>query len=179
MKTLIICAPNTAFNLSKLSPWKPNLPVNYPTEKLNHPLSTIKPRASAKGFSSTGPPSTSASDVNKKSMRGKYNDDDELPKSVMYRVIRRILFSVGVPMALGLALMHIFGELKEQHVWTAPLWLPFLTTLLTFGASTVGIAYGALSTSLDEEEQGSFFGVEQVQKNWVEMWKEDEDAKAT
>ncbi|KAG4939620.1 hypothetical protein AAZX31_16G161600 [Glycine max] len=180
MKTLI-CAPNAAFNLSKLSPWKPNFQAyhHHPTHKLNYPFTTLKPRASAKGFSSTGPPTVASDNANttKKPMRRKNNDDDddELPQEVMYRLIGRILFSVGVPMGLGLALLGLFGELKEKHVWDAPLWLPFLTTLLTFGASSLGIAYGALSTSLDAEKEGSFLGVEQLQKNWVEMWQEKQE----
>ncbi|RDX90066.1 putative protein PAM68-like protein, partial [Mucuna pruriens] len=172
MKTLI-CAPNAALNLSKRCPRKTNFPHYYPAQNLNHPFSTLTPRASAKGFSTE--PSTVKSDE-KKPTRGKSNDDDELSTEVMYRVIRRILFSVGVPMGLGLGFLYLFGELKEKHVWDAPLWLPFLTTFLTFGASTVGIAYGALSTSLDAEKEGSFLGLEQIQKNWVETWKEEEDA---
>ncbi|KAK7315141.1 hypothetical protein VNO77_33673 [Canavalia gladiata] len=176
MKTLI-CASNPALYLSKFSPpWKPKFPTFYPAEKLNHPLSTIKPHASTKGFSSSRPSSVEESDVtnNKKPIRGKNNGDDELPKEVMYRITGRILFAVGVPMGLGLAFLHLFGELKDAQVWDAPLWVPFLTTFLTFGASTIGIAYGALSTSLDAEKKGSFLGLEQVQKNWVEMWQEED-----
>nr|KYP61918.1 hypothetical protein KK1_016432 [Cajanus cajan] len=177
MKTLIICAPNATLNLSKPSPRKQNLPLIH-AEKLKQPLITSKPpRASAKGFSS---PSV-ASDVDKKEkpMRKKNKDDEDLPTSVMYRIIRRILVSVVVPMGLGLAFLHLFGELKENKVYDAPLWLPFVTTLLTFGASSIGIAYGTLSTSLEEEKEGSFLGFEQVQKNWVEMWQEEEDEDAT
>lgn len=77
-------------------------------------------------------------------------------------------------MALGLAFLHIFGVIKEQHLWNVPLWLPLLTTFLTFGASTMGIAYGALSTSWDEERKGSILGFEEAQKNWVEMWREED-----
>ncbi|XP_027359039.1 uncharacterized protein PAM68-like [Abrus precatorius] len=176
MKTLI-CASNPILNLSKSTPWKPKFPSFHPYQ--NHPsLSTLKPHASAKGFSTR--PSNVENDVIKtdtrKPNRGKNNEDDELPKEVMYRVTGRILFCVGVPMGLGLAFLHLFGELKERQVWDAPLWVPFLTTLLTFGASTIGIAYGALSTSLDSEKKGSFLGLEQVQNNWVEMWKEDSES---
>ncbi|KAL2334795.1 hypothetical protein Fmac_016008 [Flemingia macrophylla] len=174
MKTLIICAPKATLNLSKPSPWKPNF-----LPKPNHPIIRLKPpSASAKGFS---PPSV-AGDVNKneKPLRRRNNDGDEdLPTPVMYRLIRRILFSVVVPMGLGLTFLHVFGVLKENQVYDAPLWLPFVTTLLTFGASSIGIAYGALSTSLEEESEGSFLGLEQFQKNWVEMWQEEEKDDAT
>ncbi|XP_027923891.1 uncharacterized protein PAM68-like [Vigna unguiculata] len=182
MKTLI-CAPNSSLILSKLSPCRPNFPASYPTQKLNHPSSTLKPYASAKGFSSTPP--TVRRNANERPIRRKNIDDDgvvadsddELPRTVIYRIIRRILFSVGVPMGLGLMFMHIFGVLRENQVYDAPRWLAFITAFLTFGASSVGIAYGALSASLDAEKDGSFLGVEQIQKNWEDMWQEEEAAK--
>ncbi|KAK2366790.1 protein PAM68, chloroplastic [Trifolium repens] len=91
----------------------------------------------------------------------------------MYRIIGRILFSVLVPMALGLSFLHLYGELKEREIWNGPLWIPFLTTLVTFGASALGIAYGVLSTSLDAEREGSLLGFQEVEKNWVEMWQQE------
>lgn len=80
-------------------------------------------------------------------------------------------------MAFGVTLLKIFQAIKEQNLWDVPIWLPFFTTFLTFGASTVGIAYGTLSTSLDPEKKGSLFGWEDAQKNWVEMWKEEDEAR--
>ncbi|KAJ1404403.1 PAM68-like [Sesbania bispinosa] len=180
MKTLL-CASNPSLYLTKSSPRKPKFPPFHPTttEKLSyhHPFSTLKPLASAKGFSSSRP-SIVESDVTgkRKPSRRDNNEDDEIPREVFYRIIRRILFSVGVPMGLGLAFLHLYGELKDRQIWDAPLWVPFMTTLLTFGASALGIAYGTLSTSLDAEREGSFLGLDEVQKNWVEMWQEDQDA---
>ena len=182
MKTLI-CASNPTLYLSRFPPRKTNFPAFNPTslEKLNYPLSTIKPHAyNAKGFSGSSRPSTIESDLvtsKKPNNKGKNNDgDDEIPKEVFNRIIVRILVSVGVPMGLGLALLYVFGELKERGIWDMPMWIPFLTTFLTFGASTLGIAYGTLSTSLDAEREGSFLGLNEVQKNWVEMWKEEDES---
>ncbi|GFP81020.1 uncharacterized protein pam68-like [Phtheirospermum japonicum] len=90
-------------------------------------------------------------------------------------MISRILFYVGVPLAIGFAFLQLFGVAKEQNLWDVPKWLPFLTTFITFGASALGIAFGSLSTSLDADEEGSFLGFEQVGKNWGEMWKEEEE----
>ncbi|KAG8492033.1 hypothetical protein CXB51_015764 [Gossypium anomalum] len=42
---------------------------------------------------------------------------------------------------------HTTGYPKERNLWDVPLWLPFLTTFNTFGASTLRIAYGTLSAS--------------------------------
>lgn len=178
MKTLI-CSSQTPRHLSNPPPWKPRSPFLHPTTLLNleHPIkSTLKQRANAaKGF--TGKPPTALKETStrtEKSNKTNNDDDDEVPQVVYYRMITRILTFVGVPMAVGLALLHIFGVIKEQQMWDVPLWLPFTTTFLTFGASTMGIAYGALSTSWDPERKGSVFGFEEVQKNWVEVWKEED-----
>lgn len=171
MKTLI-CATNQSLNLSKFSPWKPKF-SSFPKK----PLTTLKPHASSnsKGFSSSKPSTIKTNDITtmNKNPNNK-EDEDEIPKVVLYRIIGRILFSVLVPMALGLSFLHLYGELKDRQIWNAPLWVPFLTTLITFGASSLGIAYGVLSSSLDEEREGTLFGLQEVEKNWVEMWKEED-----
>ena len=114
-----------------------------------------------------------------KSHRGKNgkddDDDDKIPEAVWERIMFRILFYVGVPLVTGVALLQVFSIMKEQNLWDVPIWLPFLTTFLTFGASALGIAYGTLSTSWDAQREGSFLGFEEAQKNWVEIWKEEEE----
>ncbi|KAJ6367975.1 hypothetical protein OIU78_000533 [Salix suchowensis] len=117
---------------------------------LNNPPSTWKAQANAKGFGST-PPSVQETSIKKTSSDA---DDEKIPEEVMYRIIKRVLASVGAPMALSFASMQ-----------------------LILGASVCGIAYGALSTSMDPNEKGSFLGFEQIQKNWVEMWREEDEGK--
>jgi hypothetical protein len=179
MKTLIF-ASNPSLHFSKHSPFKPKLPIFHPktSKKFNYKLTTLKPQASAKGFSNTRKPSSTNKKNNdvtiNKNPNNKDNDEeDEIPTVVMYRIIGRILFSVLVPMALGLSFLHLYGELKEREIWNGPLWIPFMTTLITFGASALGIAYGVLSTSLDAEREGSLLGFQEVEKNWVEMWQQE------
>ncbi|KAL7586036.1 uncharacterized protein PAM68-like [Lactuca sativa] len=100
--------------------------------------------------------------------------DDKIEDVVMGRIITRILFNVGVPLVTGLGLLQVFSVIKEQNLWQIPRWLPFLTTFITFGASTLGIAYGTLSTSWDSEKKGSILGFEEAKENWVRMWEEDD-----
>ncbi|PWA93032.1 hypothetical protein CTI12_AA075800 [Artemisia annua] len=40
--------------------------------------------------------------------------------------------------------------------------------------STLGIAYGTLSTSWDADNKGSILGFEEAKENWVKMWEEDD-----
>ncbi|XP_057446005.1 uncharacterized protein PAM68-like [Lotus japonicus] len=182
MKSLV-CASHPTLYLPNYSSWKPKFrafhPITAEKQPNYYPLTTPKPpRANAKGFSNR--PSTTETDIvpSKNRRRGvNEEEDEELPRVVLYRIIGRILFSVGVPLVLGLALLDLYGELKDRGIWDAPLWIPFTTTLLTFGASTLGIAYGTLSASLDAEREGTFLGLNEVQRNWVEMW-EEEDKKS-
>ncbi|XP_073001891.1 uncharacterized protein PAM68-like [Typha latifolia] len=104
------------------------------------------------------------------------NEDDEIPEVVFNRMIRRILVVVGTPMASGIGLLYVLSSLRQMHVLEVPGWLPFVTILLSFGTSAFGIAYGTLSTSWDPNKEGSFLGWEEAQKNWPELWK-DEDEK--
>ncbi|KAK9293322.1 hypothetical protein L1049_021314 [Liquidambar formosana] len=182
MKTLV-CAEKPPLYITKPSPWRPRpiSPTLHPTpmKNIHHPTRTWKLHAEAKGFgglSSTIPDKRIQRETVTRKNSGKNDDDDDqIPKVVFERMIVRILLSVGVPMAIGLALLHLFGIVKEQHLWDVPLWLPVLTTFFTFGTSALGIAYGTLSTSWDAEKKGSLLGVEEAQQNWVEMWREEED----
>ncbi|XP_022140980.1 uncharacterized protein PAM68-like [Momordica charantia] len=182
MKALL-CSYRQALHLSEPPPWKPRSRINDSTITKNLTnLSRIARgdvRVNAKGF--TGTPATAKErEAAARKISGQNNssndDDDEISEAVSNRIITRILAFVGVPMAFGVALLKIFETIKEQKVWDVPIWLPFLTTFLTFGASTIGIAYGTLSASLDPEKEGSLFGWEEAQKNWVEMWKEEDEA---
>ncbi|CAL4931973.1 unnamed protein product [Urochloa decumbens] len=108
-------------------------------------------------------------------------DDDELPQPVFDRILRRILFLVGVPMASGVALLNGYDALKRGQGVEVPAWLPLLTILLAFGTSALGIAYGTLSASWDPEKEGSLLGIDEARANWPVLWEEEiekEKAKA-
>uniref|UniRef100_A0A2P2JWX7 Uncharacterized protein n=1 Tax=Rhizophora mucronata TaxID=61149 RepID=A0A2P2JWX7_RHIMU len=173
----LLCVQKSPPCLGKLSPRKPLAPAFHPTgtQTLNNPSSrTWKLHPNAKGFARSTR-SIEESAINKTSKTDKNNEEEAIPEEVIYRIGGRILVLVGVPMALGIASLHIFGIIKEQHVWDVPVWIPFTTTLLFFGASTFGIPYGALSASLDPKQKGSFLGFEEARHNWAEMWKEEEN----
>ncbi|KAH6804591.1 hypothetical protein C2S51_032838 [Perilla frutescens var. frutescens] len=175
MTTLTILQLITPRHFTKPNPWP----------KIHRPLLTNRRQTrriydGAKGFTSSPKGgakrgNTSTNNENR-SGGGGDDDDDKIPDVVWERMISRILFYVGVPLAIGFALLKGFDVVIENGLWDVPKWLPFLTTFITFGASALGIAYGSLSTSLNAAEEGSFLGFEQVQKNWVEMWKEEDGA---
>lgn len=179
MKTLV-CSSQPSLCLSKSSPWKlKNQSLQFHRTALQitkHERKTLYTHTNAKGFGSNAPGSstkeTPADEFPNKTANG---DSEEIPQAVFERMLIRIGVSVGLPMAIGIAFLQFFGVVKEQQLWDVPLWVPFLTTLLFFGASSLGLAYGALSTSWNPDKKGSLLGLEQAQQNWVEIWKEEED----
>nr|GMD53751.1 Sterol regulatory element-binding protein cleavage-activating protein, putative [Ipomoea batatas] len=79
------------------------------------------------------------------------------------------------PMATGLVLVQILGTVKERGIWDVPNWVPILTIFVFLSASTLGVAYGALSASWVSDREGSALGFEEARRNWAEMWREEDD----
>ncbi|KAL3524324.1 hypothetical protein ACH5RR_017158 [Cinchona calisaya] len=179
MKILTSIEPLPLYITRTPPPWNQRNPIPY-NKSLNGPK--FHPRkwalhAEAKGFNRLQQQKDGANEARKSYRRNNNGEDndDKIPDVVWERILFRILFYVGVPLVAGIFILQVFGTIKEQNLWDVPIWLPFLTTFITFGASALGIAYGTLSTSWDPEREGSFLGFEEAQKNWVDMWKEEDD----
>ena len=99
--------------------------------------------------------------------------DDEIPQAVFDRILQRILFTVGVPMASGVALLNVYDAVKRGRGVEVASWVQLLTILLSFGTSALGIAYGTLSASWDPDKEGSLLGFDELRTNWPELWKEE------
>ncbi|CAD6204280.1 unnamed protein product [Miscanthus lutarioriparius] len=104
---------------------------------------------------------------------GEVDDDDELPQPVFDRILRRIAFTVGLPMASGVALLNVYDALKRGQGVVLPSWVPLLTILVAFGTSALGIAYGTLSASWDPDKEGSLLGIDEARANWPVLWQEE------
>ena len=79
-------------------------------------------------------------------------------------MVRRILISTGVPSLLGVSTILLSYWMVSRSLLTIP---PGITLLLSgsfFLLGLVGLSYGVLSASW-EEEAGSLFGVEQLGLN--------------
>ncbi|XP_076901937.1 uncharacterized protein PAM68-like [Bidens hawaiensis] len=166
----------TVYSVELASTYITTLPFKSPSQNHIPVTKRWKINSQAKGFNRSNLEKKKVM-INEEKMRKMKEDaeaDDKIPDVVMNRMIVRILFNVGVPLVTGLGLLQVFSVIKEQNLWQIPRWLPFLTTFITFGASTIGIAYGTLSTSWDAENKGSLLGFREARKNWVQMWEEDE-----
>ncbi|KAK4745408.1 hypothetical protein SAY87_011720 [Trapa incisa] len=162
-KLFVTTSPNNALNIS--SPIRGHAPTP-----------AMRVRVNAKGF--MGPKPTSSQKVGGSRSGGVEEKEEEvveerIPQVVFERMIVRIVGFVGVPMAAGVGLLHVLGVMKERQLWEVPLWVPFLTTLVCFGASALGITYGSLSSSWDPDRTGSVLGFEEARQNWAEMWRDE------
>ncbi len=103
-----------------------------------------------------------------------------IPKVVSQRMIRRVAAFCGVPTLLGIAtlvasyLLIVFADIK----------LPPIAVLLVnmglFGLGVLGITYGVLSSSWEEDKDGSLLGLSEFSVNWERMtavWRETRQNK--
>ncbi len=96
-----------------------------------------------------------------------------LPKVVSDRMARRMAVFCGVPTVLGMATL-IAGYIAISHGVKPPGILVLLLSMGFLGLSVLGLTYGILSASWDEEVAGSKLGVQEFGVNWGRMvaaWK--------
>ena len=98
-----------------------------------------------------------------------------IPEVVSQRMIRRVAGFCGIPTALGITSLIVSYLL----VTLADIQLPPIAVLLVnmglFGLGVVGITYGVLSASWDEETPGTFLGFDEFSTNWgrmTEVWRD-------
>jgi Photosynthesis affected mutant 68 len=98
-----------------------------------------------------------------------------IPKVVSQRMIRRVLFFCGVPSALGIfTLVAGYLLISYAKVELPPL-LILLVNMGLFGLGVIGITYGVLSASWDEDRVGGLLGLSEFGVNFgrmVEAWRE-------
>jgi Photosynthesis affected mutant 68 len=96
-----------------------------------------------------------------------------LPKVVSDRMARRMVVFCGVPTVLGMATL-IAGYVAITHGIKPPGVLVLLASMGFLGLSVLGLTYGILSASWDEEVAGTKLGWQEFVVNWGRMlaaWK--------
>ncbi|KAL6005863.1 hypothetical protein ACLOJK_039908 [Asimina triloba] len=140
------------------------------------PLLAVK---SPKGF---GPPANRTNEKRKRRGRDEVDgeDDDEtyegdnedtIPEVVTNRMMRRMGFSVGTPLAIGLMFFPFFYYLKMVAKVDVPTWIPVIVSFFFFGTALLGVSYGIVSSSWDPLREGSFWGWTEARKNWPVFWQ--------
>jgi hypothetical protein len=98
-----------------------------------------------------------------------------IPDVVSRRMIRRMALFCGVPSGLGVASFFIFYWVVSHDWFEIPPYAVFAATLGLFGLGVVGLSYGILSTSWDENRVGGWFGWQEFTlnaKRLFEAWRE-------
>lgn len=138
------------------------------------PNSPEKPAA----ISAETSPKSSAS--SRKRTQKASKDANAIPEVVNRRMMARIGLFSGTPTLLG-----IFSLVGSYFVVTREWFpLPSIATLLVslgfFGLGVLGVSYGALSASWDEDDEGSKLGFQEFKTNlgrMIETWKSSKEEK--
>jgi hypothetical protein len=97
-----------------------------------------------------------------------------IPEVVSRRMAKRMLIFSGAPTLLGLSSFPVSYFIFSSHLVDLPNVVVLLVSLGFFGLGIVGLSYGVLSASWDEEQPGSALGIAEFQLNLgrtIENWK--------
>jgi hypothetical protein len=98
----------------------------------------------------------------------------EIPQAVSQRMMRRMAFFCGVPTTLGM-LTFVVSYVIVSHEWLKlPNYAVLIISLSCFGLGFLGLSYGVLSASWEEETPGSLLGFEEFGTNWqrtISTWR--------
>ncbi len=100
-----------------------------------------------------------------------------IPDVVSRRMIRRIAWGSGVPTLLGMS-TFVVSYFAVNNGVPLPTYAVLLVSLGWFGLGVLGVSYGVLSASWDEDP-GSRLGWNELQTNWARLtseWKANNEA---
>ncbi|NJM69552.1 MAG: DUF3464 family protein [Scytonema sp. RU_4_4] len=98
-----------------------------------------------------------------------------IPQVVSQRMIRRVAGFCGIPTALGISTLIISYLLLIYAGIKLPPIAVLLVNMAFFGLGVLGITYGVLSASWDEQRVGGLLGWNEFTTNWGRMvatWRE-------
>lgn len=107
-------------------------------------------------------------------------EETAIPKVVSQRMVRRVAIFCGIPTFLGIGtLVGSYLLLTYADVELPPLAV-LLVNLGFFGLGVLGITYGVLSASWDENRAGGLLGLSEFSTNFgrmVQGWRESRQNK--
>jgi len=143
-------------------PFEPRRKKKKPTKKspVTAPVADTKPKNSAESKKANKPPFE----------RGEKNASlSAIPDGVSKRMVRRMALFSGIPTALGISSFVVFYLIVSNELFKVPTTAVLLVSLGFFGLGVLGLSYGILSTSWDEDRLGSWFGFEEFTLNFGRM----------
>jgi len=88
-----------------------------------------------------------------------------IPEGVSRRMVRRMAFFSGIPTSLGILSFSLFYWIVSQVVFELPPYTVVLVSMGLFGLGVLGLSYGLISASWDEQRHGTWFGWDEFTTN--------------
>ncbi|WP_088894221.1 PAM68 family protein [Leptolyngbya ohadii] len=123
--------------------------------------------------------STAAKPTSSRVDRGTTVQQTAIPDVVSRRMIKRMALLCGIPSALGMSTFIVSYLLVVNDLFKVPTYAVLLVSLGWFGLGVLGLSYGVLSASWDEETAGSLVGWSEFTTNFGRMtsaWRSSKDA---
>lgn len=89
-----------------------------------------------------------------------------VPEVVSKRMVSRIALFCGIPSALGILTFIVSYIVVSQQWFKLPNAAVVLVSMGFFGLGVLGLSYGVISASWDEEIPGSKLGWKEFTTNW-------------
>jgi Photosynthesis affected mutant 68 len=92
-----------------------------------------------------------------------------IPEVVSRRMVRRMALLCGIPTVLGISTFFVSYFLVTQEIASLPNVAVVLVSMGFFGLGVLGLTYGVLSASWDEDSPGSAVGWTEFTTNFGRM----------
>ena len=120
-------------------------------------------------------PSSQPQPQNSKDTKRRYTrEETAIPEKVSQRMLSRMVVLAGLPLLMGLGTFIGSYFIITQDLLVFPHTLVVIISMGFFGLSVVGLSYGVLSASWDEQVSGSIVGWQEFKLNLGRMqdgWK--------
>jgi hypothetical protein len=133
-------------------------------------------KAPIKGEKASTSPKASAKPTSQKSRQ-----TAAIPDIVSKRMARRMAVFCGIPTSFGMVTFVVSYIVVTRGIFKLPNVAVLLVSMGFFGLGVLGLSYGFLSASWDEEQVGSLLGFEEFRTNFGRItgaWKEARNQKS-
>jgi hypothetical protein len=106
---------------------------------------------------------------------GRSPRQSSIPEVVSRRMVGRMMAFSGIPTVLGMMTFVVSYFIVKNHLFKLPNSAVLLVSLGFFGLGVLGLTYGVLSASWDEDRAGTWLGLEDFKLNFsrtVASWQE-------
>lgn len=147
-------------------PFEPTKKRQKPAKNTTKPLETAKQDLQPQSKKSESKSAVAGTKIDRTAGN---KEETAVPKIVSDRMARRMVLFCGIPTFMGMA-TFVVSYIIKSHAW---LKLPNVVVLLVsigfFGLGILGLTYGVLSASWDEERIGNKLGWQEFKTNWGRM----------